>query len=492
MTAPTPEVVVEQFEPSQVVALDVSRPLAAGPSAERRAELIAERQRLEAAPILRDTRRLSYGEKAQLKARVQAINAELAGNADAKALVAWLKGRARGLKGALDMRELPAFLAALGWTVEETTGLFTVTGANGYDLGYHDDYHFKGRFSTNASDELRHLGAELASDPQMDMGAAKRLRSRIQAKLHDLYVQMPSDKKGKWVLPQGMEPAVGKVYCAEYPAPILGSHRSDEPPNRVFLYSPAIGVRAWQITAPDGSTFKQLAHPRTSREITGDAFYKWAYAHGLKEAAAAMLPQTEASVPAALDSEGWGRNLCQACFRGHSLTPKTHVMVDHGYRRFGWGYNVNPCAGTDWPSYAVSCELTRTIAESYVRAYRAKLARMVELQAGRDERGPLVFEIKVHTIVKGQKVPETDPALRKRYGDFKVEDYTAHQGDPIWEQVRQAYYNQTAAEARQLAHTIPFYRAAVRLWRPGLDKLDVGTILSGIYKGITDADRVGL
>jgi hypothetical protein len=107
------------------------------------------------------------------------------------------------------------------------------------------------------------------------------------------------------------------------------------------------------------------------------------------------------------------------------------------------------------------------------------------LRAGRNERGPLVFRVKQYVLdAKGGKVREPDEGKRMQYGEWKVEDIDVPPGHALWTRVRDARLKQAQAEHAAIVASIPFYRAAVRLWRRG------GVPYEQILGAVNAADRM--
>jgi hypothetical protein len=422
-TEPVAPLVEEQFTPRELVpaAAASDRPVASGPSPERRAELLAEKQRLE---IVVNSYRTTFGEKSQARGRIREINAELAGNADEKELAAWLKARAAKRMGTFD----PALTAAVfrflasGWGVEAATTTIP------YPVAWTEG---KWRYVYRRD------------------GIAEQAR-----------VVTP-DAKGR---PDVADPEPGAVYVAA-PFQPHDAHY-DRVPSPVL-----VGVPAWAFRAPDGATFT-LPDRRGERRrdpISGDAFYKWAYEHGLAAEAARALPAAEAAVPrAATVQEGLDRGTCPVCFGSHALAPKQRHVLDHAYTRPGYGENVQPCAGAEWPAYEASSAGTEAFLRG-LHAHREALERWLrELAAGRRADGPLVFTVQVYVLdAHGKRIREEHERRRQLFGEWAVKAEKVGPDDPRWPAVRAQTTRQAEAELREVRRAIPFYEAAVRLWKPG-------------------------
>ena len=449
---PDPEIVPDQFAPREVVAFDPATiaPEATGPSPERRAALLAERDALTPKTWSR-VRTEAY----RAQERIKAINKELAGNEAQKDVAKWLKARSKKGLGSFDIDTVRGALPYLpGWTVAETVVSGTET-ANSY------------------------------ADDTLKKGWRWAYQRDFREKEAPKYRVVPAGKDHKPILPADAIPEDRLTYITE--GPIYASDGY-----RVLFRHPTVLYRVWRFTAPSG---EQKDVPTYAE--AADGLYKWAYTQGLAEQAAAVVGAAEAAVPrAASTGEEWARNLCQVCFSAHALAPKARTLVDHAHKRPGWGYNVSPCPGSKYPSYAESCVMTDTYMQGLIRGLTAHRARLAVLNAGHDAGGTaLTFTVKVYVTERrygiDAKVYEPSEDRRKRYGDYKVEEVTAQPGTALWADARAAEQARTIAEIRSLVAAIPFYRAAVRLWPPAPDAT-VAAVFARIQHGISPEDKVGL
>lgn len=441
-TAPDGELVMEQFAPVLPAGVDMSVNVAEGPDPERRAELIAERNRQRE---IADSFRSTYGMKARARGRIREINAELAGNADQKEVAKWLKARAKKGLGSFDIelvtRVLPLFP---GWQVEDA--VVTATETN---LTYADDERKKGwRWFYRSRDEhpFRVVGADAAGRP---------------------------------VIPGDADPDQHVIYVPSAP-------ESDDAHGRVLAVRyPTVLRRVYRFTAPSGEQKDVLVGAENA-----DGFYKWAYSQGLDRLAAAALPAAEAAVPKAASTAAVskGQGTCPVCFGVHAVTKAQDVM-DHGYRRPGWGFNVSPCDGTKWPRYEDSPNGTA----AFLRSLELRLDNLIHWQRDLGRRAysdgsPVALKRTVYVLdAKGQRVlDDSDRALAyaeamRAQGltpepQYKTRTETLLPGMKHYEKMRERYLERTAAEITALRRTIPFYRVAVRLWRKG------GVPLSELYR----------
>ena len=484
------ELVEEQFaapEPSPIEAIIAGAQAGAtGPSPERRVALLAERERMQ--EIANGYRR-TFGEKAQARGRIKEINAELAGNTDQKEAAKWIKARSRSLGGAFDADVVAAAFRFLppGWSIEETSAFYPITASNtdavdlwiGAILGrrvvldVRDEWERKGWFTITAREWHNYSTKQM--EPA-DTGALMALKDRVRV--------VAADRKGKAILPAAAE--AGVLYTAE----------RTQGDAHLSLYRIVLGVRGWTVTAPDGASFTLPEKPLGRGEaIPGDTLFKWAFGHGLAEQATAAVARAEAAVPAALSigRDEWARNLCQICFGAWALTPRGNALVDHGHRRPGWGYNVEPCHGSRHAPYADSCNITAGHTNHLVQQLADKRAWLATLTAGKDERGWLTFSVLEYvTDDKGRRVPEPDEGRQRVFGDWKVQTVTIQHDDPRWERVRQNLAAMTKGAIQSLRAQIPFYRAAVRLWGAWVHDAPLHEVYGRIVRGIHAVDREGL
>lgn len=472
----TPDVVLvpEQFE-----APELPQPpqnVATGPSPERQRELVEERERMRA-----KLGRGTLGAQAQARSRIREINAELAGNADQKAIVAWLRARARKSGGAFDADLAEAaFQHMPGWTITPTTTLLYVN-ANTNDAVRH---------TISAKNHYALVAEDYTQKGWWHFEGAEGVQ----------FVKVLGDAKGKPVVD---DPIPGTFYVTDGPKDgMWGSTHTKR------VKSPAIGVAAWVVKAPNGASTLVTDKPRSPSEpLIADAFWKWAYASatydratgithgatGLDTAAAAALPAVEAAVPRAaiLTAHPHGYDTCSVCFGSHALAKNEKVkdaginpetgkpwvtIMDHGYRRPGWGYNVEPCPGTRYPPYPASPAGTK----AYLRGLEAAAAGIptwIEaLKAGAHPDGSRV-EVTVKAYATdpktGKRIPETDQDKIARYGEWKIEDVRVFKGHKLWPAVQRDLIGQSKARLRSLWDVIPFYRAAVRVWTKGHTGADI-------------------
>lgn len=433
----------------QFVPRDYSPPaVAAGPDVARARELVQERAALRDA-LARGG--LSYYEAAKRQTRIREINKELSGNADQKERANWLRARARGQKGELVLDTLTAALGGLGWSVEEQADADLVH-INGSNTGLLEDLFRQAK-----------KGTYYSIYPDYDDATRWAFPADVGALIETEVVAAPVGKAKKIEV---AHPVQDVLYTSIPPtAGLWGSSPI------LWTQHTAVGVRAWVVTAPNGDTFHIQRWPRVDTLRPGDGFWKWAYAHGLREQAQEALPDAEAAIaaPALLIVHPRGYNACSVCFGSHALTNAQRIM-DHGYRRPLWGYNVDPCPGRGYHPYPDACTGT----QAYLADLLARAGSLYTYGVRLDQRDPtLEFSVMV-TLMKGDTpIPETNPARKALYGPHKVQQETVTFGDPRWGALVDRTQRSVLTELGTLWQAIPFYRAAVRCWFLGATYRDI-------------------
>lgn len=199
---------------------------------------------------------------------------------------------------------------------------------------------------------------------------------------------------------------------------------------------------------------------------------------GLAEAASAVVDALTRKVKAreafeAANKKAWGGALCPVCFQRAAVTPTSNHMVDHRHMRPGWGYNVKPCEGNRYAPYkdspagseavlgGLEAHLPRMIEElRAVLAHPEKQAYPVNVYV-RDERGEIVYDL----------VP---PHLAKYRNEKKArtQQVIVRQGHRLFPERYAKDVAGRKGSIRATANAIPFYAAAVRVWRRGLDNME--------------------
>lgn len=283
-------------------------------------------------------------------------------------LLAWLKARAKKLKGAFDPALLEEAVPYLGdgWKVARASGLLHVNGTS-YDAlrRLQELAGVGGEANAHTKRESAYAMPGYEDTPRhgwwaISRGAPNRLP----------IVRVEADSKGR---PLVEHPVPGTLYATAEPEP----GQWGQGPLILWVKSPAIGVPAWAVRAPSGRAMLVLDKPRGRGEpLTADAFWKWAYSEGLAEAAQAALP-TKAQEEAAAREEAVAKGLgtCGVCFRAHSIHTKSGVLVQHGYAmtgghghgHFGMFKAGGDCFGVGWQPFEKSPDATRAWGEECAR-----------------------------------------------------------------------------------------------------------------------------
>lgn len=226
--------------------------------------------------------------------------------------------------------------------------------------------------------------------------------------------------------------------------------------------------------SPSGETTVVLDAPRRDRDdpVTSDAFWKWATAQDLMKQAAAVAPLAEASIPRASSATGtkaMRRNYCQACFRDVAVYPGSGLVVAHNYRRPGFGYIVQNCEGSEWPPYDVNCELVKWAGQ---RQEQANVQDVREIQRLRRNEGTLSLWVESRDE-NGHRIPETHEQRLKAGRRWKIHEVVIHPEHLQWTEARNQVIQQRLGRLRTGWQALIFYRAAVRVWHPGVDVSEI-------------------
>jgi len=159
-------------------------------------------------------------------------------------------------------------------------------------------------------------------------------------------------------------------------------------------------------------------------------------------------------------------------------------MVDHRHTRPGYGYNVAPCEGKLFAPYMISPRgsawmlerleadlpvsvehLRKVIANPTKQTYTAKVYV-------RDEMGDIVYDLV--------------PSHKARYRGEKeerIEVVPVKYGHKLYNAKYANHVKTLRAELKATLNAIPFYSAAVRVWKKGLDQMEP------ILRGIRESDK---
>ena len=212
---------------------------------------------------------------------------------------------------------------------------------------------------------------------------------------------------------------------------------------------------------------------------------------GLKEAADGVVGAVERRVQAraafAEGNTGWGGAMCPVCFQRAAVTPTTRHMVDHRHKRPGWGYNVQPCEGNQFPPYKESpagSEATLANLRSRVPALIEQLRRVI---AHPEEQS---YPVKVYVMdAQGRPVYDLVPSpawAQRKEKKQRTETVVIRKGHIRFRDFYAQDIKRRKAEILAAANAIPFFASAVRVWKPGLDTAEP------INAGIRQTDKPAL
>ena len=390
--------------------------------------------------------------RTRIQPAIDEAKALLAGTAQWEIALRWIRNRAKGLKGDLDLDALRYGLYFLGWQLT----LKTETVVKIYDRESSSNSlpaaltHYTRAYTEDTPEDVQIYGGKKADRTQLPPGNYVTQWKRIGR-----FVRQPDGS---------VQPAYeGDEYATywELPYSRTGTDWPDYLGDPIINYGDAFTV-AHEVKA--NVTVTNRDGQSATFKGTGGPAWKALYGLGLEEAAAAMLPPLErAATKAREERESWGKSLCAVCFGKAAVTPRKGTMVDHGHQRPGVGFNVGPCAGNRFPPYSVSDEGTRAILDAEKRAFKAMATRADAMIAHPKDQ---VFDAVRPVYEKGRRVKELNPSLIALYGDYKVEPFTVRYGDPDYNRVYDIELKKLIVRLMNCAENIGFYGAAVRLWAP--------------------------
>lgn len=287
-------------------------------------------------------------------------------------VLSWLKARAKGLKGSFepDMIEAASGPLGGGWSVVPTTGLLPATGSNSGML-----------------EQFQRRAGVARPEAMQDFRRAEWFAIAADAPTHLPIVTVPDadvDAKGRVIVEH---PIPGTLYAREAGPGLWGQMPIQ------WVRSPAMGVPAWLVRAPSGKVFMVLDKPRPRTEpLTADAFWKWAYAEGMAEAAQAALPsKAQEAATARAEAVKKGMGTCGVCFETHALHTRSHTLVQHGYkmRKTPWSHghagmikDTGDCFGVQYLPFETSPNATAHYAQHLAKLAHAYADKADQWEAG--------------------------------------------------------------------------------------------------------------
>lgn len=284
-----------------------------------------------------------------------------------------------------------------------------------------------------------------------------------------------------------------KTKVKDLPAGRWAAGFRDESGGTVLLMKPVLvfaehgGLR---VTNAKGETSTVTGGKAAWKALYGERDRNWNYTGGLgmveaaKSVVDALARKVEARAAFVKASKGgWGGALCPVCFQRAAVTPTSRHMVDHRHQRPGWGYNVSPCEGNRYAPYKDSPAGSQYALDGLRGSFDAYVTSLRDMLAHPEKQS---YTVKVY--VKDafgspiyDKVPTKDWRGRDTTKQVRREqEVVVRQGHPLF---RDLYAKDAKARREQIratASAIPFYVAAVRVWREGLD--DASPILAATRK----------
>jgi hypothetical protein len=249
-----------------------------------------------------------------------------------------------------------------------------------------------------------------------------------------------------------------------------------------------------EVTNPEGVTETAKAGKSAWTAFYGTRDRNWKYSGGLGMVAAAqaILPSLEQKVETRAaftksNERAWGGALCPVCFQRAAVTPTSQHMVDHRHTRPGYGYNVAPCEGNRFAPYMLSPEGSAWMLQNLEAVLPRKIEKLRIVIANptkqvystkvnvRDERGDIVYDL----------VPPNKARYRgEKKERMEVEPVTY--GHKLYAEKYERHVKTLKAELAATRNAIPFYAAAVRVWKKGLDEMEP------ILRGVRETDKPAL
>lgn len=278
-----------------------------------------------------------------------------------------LRTLAAGKKGAIDMTAFPEAMEALGGSVTATTSAQRL-----------DPERFAGFLKLT-------FGLSNKSHGFLSGDWAKVDRRYLVFRLRTPEDEQFAEKirAAATIGNPPAHPPLNALFCTKW-EPV------EDAPREAFYRSFGevfAGVRAWRVALPNGAEtllsagLDTYGRPPAETDVKSDAFWKFLYANGIKEAAESALqgnPNMRLSPAQMRTMENTGT--CSVCLRNIKIkTPRS--LADHGYSLLsGWGRSEK-CPGADYPPYEVSPE--------GAIAYRDLLRTLIaEKKAAKDKPAP--------------------------------------------------------------------------------------------------------
>lgn len=387
----------------------------------------------------------------QRKPYMQTLSAP-AGN-----LLIWLKARAQAKKGTFDPVMLEAAIPYLGdgWQIAESTGLMRQNGSSNVLEG----------LLLAAGLRRRHPGAWQEYEPNTAWWAVTPADADSVIRV----VTVPARDVG----PSGVtvnHPEPGVVYVSDQARGTWGNATT------LRLKQPSVGVVAWQVRAPDGATTWVYDKPRPAGEpLKADAFWKWAYAHGLSADAGAALP-SRAQEREAQHREAVAKGLgtCGVCFAVHAKHSRGSI-VQHGYTMAGGGFHGHlgmyktsgDCFGVGYPAFEASPAATQEYAARLDLSAKAAAQDALDWESGKHTRMRVFQRL-------GTKTLEDLPPGMLPPRDAQVT--TIGPDDPSWARRVTKRIAEAQNRSADLAKASAWYASVAQNWPaypPGLTPPDL-------------------
>ena len=405
----------------------------------------------------------TMGEISTKKSRIAMLTAKLRGTHGLEESLRWLRSRARSLKGDLDVdRASKAIQLLPGWRAEAAPAKKVVP--------------LNGNTKFDKFPEAL-LALEKAQGVEHPKGKGG-YRYTEDFFLTEDYLGKPND----YITPRDLAETYTVVrkgfdYAnapqGKYAEKVSDTLVAQRLPSWFPQDVPYAALSKVTVVLDEGDPVLRVAAPGGTLTTipSGAKAWKALYDLGIAEAAAEQVGTVERRVEAWKRSgePGWNRSLCAWCFSPAAVTPVSGHMVDHRYKREGIGENINPCPGNHYAPYSVSPRGTQAHAEVLEKTLEGEKKYLEKMLAHPEHQLYYV------------KVEKRDARGRTTVGYEDV-----RMGDPRFPQAHDVAVRKQRQLIADYRRTIPFLRAAVRLWQPG------GADIHEVQRQVTDEDRARL
>ncbi len=283
----------------------------------------------------------------------------------------------RGTVNAVEWPEIKLVLDALDWPQVETVAFAPVTsGSESYDtekilaaaLGVPErDPYWNMKLSGSPLDPTKLVFWAYNGPPQPGYGPSETPQ---QTHARFAPVALPA------------EPEPGRVYVTEC-SPLVAKKKQGNP-MLTWSARASYGVKAIQITAPDGAVGAAYLYPGEKRPRKG-VIAAWMLEHGALPQILALLGIGEHIPGNPVNRTIQNTGTCGACESNVKRDGRGR-MVHHGYERPGYGYIVGDCIGVGLLPFELSPEGAIEVEKIMAARLRSVREALANLREGRVRR----------------------------------------------------------------------------------------------------------